>query len=447
MASFREALPDLRDEDIIGSPYCVRRYVADERFGGPAGLAAARAALADRGRAADPGLRAQPRRARSPLGHRAPGVLHPGGRRRRRGRPGRLAAGRRARARARPRPVLPALAGRRPARTRSPPSCATATAQTLSDIADQCDGIRCDMAMLMTNDVFAKTWGEPDRAARRPRSSGRRSSPSCATQHPETVLIAEAYWDMEWDAAAAGLRLLLRQAALRPDPRAATRPTLRGHLRADLDYQSRLVRFLENHDEPRIADKLPAGLRAGGGRRHRDPARRDPVARGAVRGAAGPRRRSSSHRRPDEPPDEELAAWYRGLLATVAERRVRTGRLAAAGGRGLARQPVLPQPDRLVVDAGDDAATSAGTWSWSTSPDARPRPRSRCRGRTCPAAAGACTDLLSGATSPATAASWRTPGCTSTCSRGSSTCWRCARGVTALARVPPAPRGCPWQRG
>jgi len=43
-ASFREALPDLRPEDVIGSPYCVRRYVADDMFGGRSGLAAARAA-------------------------------------------------------------------------------------------------------------------------------------------------------------------------------------------------------------------------------------------------------------------------------------------------------------------------------------------------------------------------------------------------------------------
>ena len=48
-ASFREALPDLRPEDVIGSPYCVRRYVADDMFGGRSGLAAARAALAARG--------------------------------------------------------------------------------------------------------------------------------------------------------------------------------------------------------------------------------------------------------------------------------------------------------------------------------------------------------------------------------------------------------------
>ena len=47
-ASFRAALPDLRPEDVIGSPYAVRRYVADPAFGGPGGLAAARAALAAR---------------------------------------------------------------------------------------------------------------------------------------------------------------------------------------------------------------------------------------------------------------------------------------------------------------------------------------------------------------------------------------------------------------
>jgi hypothetical protein len=32
---------------------------------------------------------------------------------------------------------------------------------------------------------------------------------------------------------------------------------IREHLRADLNYESRLVRFLENHGEPRIASRLP----------------------------------------------------------------------------------------------------------------------------------------------------------------------------------------------
>src|SRR4051812_13403008 len=48
-ADFRNALPDVQTADVIGSPYCVRRYVVDAEFGGPDGLAAARAALADRG--------------------------------------------------------------------------------------------------------------------------------------------------------------------------------------------------------------------------------------------------------------------------------------------------------------------------------------------------------------------------------------------------------------
>ncbi len=48
-ASFRDTLPDLRPDDVIGSPYCVRRYVVDASFGGPEALAAARAVLAARG--------------------------------------------------------------------------------------------------------------------------------------------------------------------------------------------------------------------------------------------------------------------------------------------------------------------------------------------------------------------------------------------------------------
>jgi hypothetical protein len=48
-ASFRAALPDVQPDDVLGSPYCVRRYVADDAFGGPEALAVARTALAERG--------------------------------------------------------------------------------------------------------------------------------------------------------------------------------------------------------------------------------------------------------------------------------------------------------------------------------------------------------------------------------------------------------------
>src|ERR1700746_3104962 len=48
-ASFRDAVPDLRPDDVVGSPYCMRRYVVDASFGGPEALAWARAVLAARG--------------------------------------------------------------------------------------------------------------------------------------------------------------------------------------------------------------------------------------------------------------------------------------------------------------------------------------------------------------------------------------------------------------
>ena len=54
------------------------------------------------------------------------------------------------------------------------------------------------------------------------------------------------------DAPAAGVRLHLRQAALRP-PRARPHAPVREHLFAGRDFQDRLARFLENHDEPRAA--------------------------------------------------------------------------------------------------------------------------------------------------------------------------------------------------
>ena len=58
------------------------------------------------------------------------------------------------------------------------------------------------------------------------------------------------------DAPAAGLRLHLRQAALRP-PARRPRPAGARAFPRGLDYQDKLARFLENHDEPRAAAVFP----------------------------------------------------------------------------------------------------------------------------------------------------------------------------------------------
>ena len=64
--------------------------------------------------------------------------------------------------------------------------------------------------------------------------------------------MAEVYWDLEWTLQQQGFdhcydkRLYDRLRALQARP-------VREHLQAGLDYQDRLARFLENHDEPRAA--------------------------------------------------------------------------------------------------------------------------------------------------------------------------------------------------
>jgi hypothetical protein len=345
-ASFAESLPDLRAEDVIGSPYCVRRYVVDAAFGGPPALAQARATLAARGLrllldyvpnhvAPDhPWVRSHPElfingdepdiEAEPASWIRAAGHI--------------LAYGRD--------PYFPPWPDVVQLNAFSPALREAATA-TLTHIAAQCDGIRCDMAMLMTNEIFAKTWDgrtgpEPDEEFWPAVIAGVRG------QHPQTVLLAEAYWDTEWILQQQGFDFCYDK---RLYDRIVGRDVsgVRDHLRAGLDYQSRLVRFLENHDEPRIAAELP-----------HDAEQAAAVVIATLPGATlwyegqfeGRRVRPPVFlsRRPDEPPDAGLAAWYRRLLDTVASHRVRAG--------SWQQLEVTGWPD-------NDSCRNLLAWSWS----------------------------------------------------------------------------------
>jgi hypothetical protein len=150
--------------------------------------------------------------------------------------------------------------------------------------------------------------------------------------HPETVLLAETYWDTEWVLQQQGFSFCYDK-RLYDRIADADAPAVRDHLRAGLSYQSRLMRFLENHDESRIAARLP-------GAAERAAAITIATLPGAVLWHEGQfegrrvRLPVVLSRRPDEEPDRDLAAWYRGLLATVASHRVRAGvwRLLEADG-------------------------------------------------------------------------------------------------------------------
>ena len=120
---------------------------------------------------------------------------------------------------------------------------------TLLQIAELCDGVRCDMAMLMTNDVFKRTWG--DKVGPKPETEfWEEIIPIVKERFPNFLFIAEVYWDMEWALQQQGFDFCY-------DKRLYERlihgnaQTIKTHLNAEWDYQSKLVRFIENHDERR----------------------------------------------------------------------------------------------------------------------------------------------------------------------------------------------------
>ncbi|MGO9498856.1 MAG: alpha-amylase [Solirubrobacteraceae bacterium] len=347
LAGFRAALPDLRDEDVLGSPYCVRDYVVDERFGGPGGLAAARAQLAHR----DVGLILDyvPNHVAADhpwvtdrsqcflTGSEAELALHP--------------------------QAFMRIAGGVFAKGRDPyfepwqdvlqlnafsPALRQAAAETVIAIGDQCDGVRCDMAMLMTNEVFARTWG--DRAGPVPEAEYWPTLiDRCKQVHPDLLFMAEVYWDMEWALQRQGFDLCYDK---RLYDRLVYDPpeSLRRHLQADPAYQERLLRFIENHDEPRAAATFGAAR-----------GRAAAVVMSTLQGACllhdGQLEGSRTHlpiqlgRGPDEPLDSNLRAFYGRLLRAVAVTQLRCG-------------------DWHLCDCtrwSDDSHRQLAAWCWSTS--------------------------------------------------------------------------------
>lgn len=187
----------------------------------------------------------------------------------------------------------------------------------LRKIAGQCDGVRCDMAMLVLPEVFERTWGI------RPEPFWPVATEQTRAVHPGFVFMAEVYWDLEWTMQQQGFdyaydkRLYdrLREGHARP---------VREHFYAGLDYQNKLARFLENHDEPRAAATLPT-------RMHQAAAVitfLSPGLRFFHQGQfQGKKKRISPHlvRGPDEPINQELMQFYDRLLAVLRSSFVRNG--------------------------------------------------------------------------------------------------------------------------
>jgi hypothetical protein len=322
LEDFKRALSDFSTEDNVGSPYCVRNYMVDKHLGGPEGLATAREALAKRGIrlildfvpnhvAPDhPWVSEHPeyfiRGDPKALEKDPASLLEVGA--------NVFACGRD--------PFFPAWpdvlqlnafhSGLR-----------TAVIETISRIAEQCDGIRCDMAMLLLNNTFERTWGA--RAGEKPVNDYWRTViAAIKAKHSEFRFIAEAYWDLEWELQQQGFdycydkKLYDRMEHADPE-------SVHQHLLAEFCYQEKMVRFIENHDEPRAAATFSS-----------EKGRASAVAMLTLMGAKllhegqfeGRKVRLPVFlaRRPTEPVDQDLATFYKRLLKETNRDVLRNGR-------------------------------------------------------------------------------------------------------------------------
>lgn len=119
-----------------------------------------------------------------------------------------------------------------------------------------CDGIRCDMAMLVEPEIFRRTWEKRAPLAVQGFASIWPETIATAKRtHPDFVFMAEVYWNYEHALQGHGFDYTYDK-TLYDRVIARRGPELRQHLIAPQPYQKKMVRFLENHDEPRIASQL-----------------------------------------------------------------------------------------------------------------------------------------------------------------------------------------------
>lgn len=317
---FAETLPDLKDDDIAGSGFAIQSYTVHTALGGDAALARLRTRMQQRGlklmldfvpnhMAPDhPWIDEHPDYfvhgseidlAQSPRNY--------------------------CRVQTTEGPLLLAY-GRDPYFEGWPdtlqlnygnPKLQQAMIAELTRIAGQCDGVRCDMAMLVLPEVFERTWGI------KAEDFWPQATESVRGKHPNFLFMAEVYWDLEWTMQHQGFDYAYDKRLYDRLHEHHARP-VREHFWAGLDYQDKLARFLENHDEPRAAATFSQDVQAAAA----VITFLSPGLRFFHQGQfEGRLKRISPHlvRAPIEPVNEHLKDFYERLLAVLRHDAVRNG--------------------------------------------------------------------------------------------------------------------------
>ncbi len=120
--------------------------------------------------------------------------------------------------------------------------------RNLLKVADMCDGVRCDMAMLSLNKVHRDTWWEFI-GGELPRTEfWSEALQAVRAKYPDFTFIAEVYWGLEWEIQEMGFDYTYDK-VLYDRLRFSNSENIRGHLGAEHLFQMRSIRFTSNHDE------------------------------------------------------------------------------------------------------------------------------------------------------------------------------------------------------
>jgi len=308
--SYQHLLPGFRDSDVCGSPFAIVSYTVSEEFGGDSALARLRGRLRERGIRLLLDFVPNHTAIDHPWVCEHPEYYVHGSVKELEDQPGNYLlipdAGVFAHGRD---PYFPGWIDTLQLNY-SNDLLQEAMRRELMKIAAICDGVRCDMAMLITPEVFQRTWGTEMHPFWPEAIRGARSVDS------EFVFMAEVYWDMEWNLQQQGFDYTYDK-RLYDRLRNHDVAGMRAHLSAGLDFQNKLVRFLENHDEERAASVFsPETYKAAALITYFVPGLRF-FHDGQMEGR---RKKTSVHlcRRAAEPVDESLQEFYSQLLSWLS---------------------------------------------------------------------------------------------------------------------------------
>lgn len=131
----------------------------------------------------------------------------------------------------------------------------TAMINELSAIAKKCDGVRCDMAMLLIDEIFAETWsGNPCRGEQSTGEFWPEAIREAKGHHKGFLFLAEAYWEREHELVRQGFDFAYQKKFT--DAVFEHRELVQSSVLNTGEWIESAAHFLENHDEPRVASKL-----------------------------------------------------------------------------------------------------------------------------------------------------------------------------------------------